>query len=196
MLSVAGPIADIVLLRGLLGEQPLRVGSVLPARVVDHQTLLLAGVRIPARIPSELALGEAIRVQVQEASAERFVLQVLPAQTPVAPATPAAAYALALPGGAQARVWVDPDSSADPSRPGGGRRSITLRFDSPSLGRLDFAIDLDAVAVSTAVNVVGGDPAAAARAAAPELETALSAATGRPTSVTVRERGETLDVRA
>ena len=198
MLSVAGPIADIVLLRGLFAErdEALHVGSVLSARVIDPHTLLLAGVRIPARIPPELAAGEAIRVQVQEISSERFVLQVVPQPAPPAPSVPAAAYAFALPGGAQARVHVDPEEASAAERGGGGRRSITLRFDSPALGRLDFAIDLDAGAVSSTVSVVAGDPAAAARAAAGELEAALSAATSRPASVSIRERGETLDVRA
>jgi hypothetical protein len=198
MLRVAGPIADIVLLRGLFAERPLTVGSVLPARVLDHQTLLLAGVRIPARIPAELAAGEAIRVEVQEVSAERFVLQVVAAPPPEAAVagTPTAAYALALPGGAQARVHVDPEASGEGGSAAAARRSITLRFDSPTLGRLDFAIDLDAGAVASTVHVTAGDPAAVARAAAPELEAALTQATSRPASVAIRERGETLDVRA
>jgi len=196
-LRVSGPIAYIVLLRGLLGEQPLRVGTVLPARVLDQHTLLLAGVRVPARLPAELDVGSALRVRVLEASSERFVLQALPAEVASpATATPAAAYALALPGGAQARVHVDEDGADEAGGGGTARSSITLRFDSPALGRLDFAIDLDAGAVASTVHVTAGDPAAVARAASGELESALSAATSRPASVTIRERGETLDVRA
>jgi hypothetical protein len=81
------------------------------------------GVRVPAQLPPELAEGDALRLRVAEAGAERVVLQV------VQPGAPSAAP--------------------------------------------------------------GATPPAAA-----ELRAALAAATGRTATVTVRDREETLDVRA
>jgi hypothetical protein len=201
MLSVSGPIVDLVLLRGVFSDTPLKTGTVLAARVLDREgprgTLLLGGVRVPASLPPDLAEGDALRVRVAEASAERIVLQVVQQGSPSAPAasTPPAAVAVPLPGGAVARV-MEEESGASGSGGASGRRSITLRFDSPALGRLDFVLDLDASAIAGTVHAVAGAPAELARAAAPELQSGLSNATGRPASVTIRERGETLDVRA
>ena len=199
---MAGPIADLVLLRGLFKDTTLRPGMILGARVLDRQgdrgTLLLNGVRVPAQLPAELAAGAALRVRVQEATAERISLQVVPPGSPLTPADPGvAAYALGLPGGAQAKLLVEPDAEGEEAaRGGGGRRSVTLRFDSPALGRMDFVIDLEAAAVSSAVHTTAGAPAALAQEASGELERALAAATERPAKVTVVPRGETLDVRA
>src|SRR5687768_8562986 len=168
MLSqMAGPIVDLLVLRGMFSDTTLRPGTVLAARVLDRQgdrgTLLLNGVRIPAKLPAELEAGAALRVRVQESTPERLSLQVVPPGSPLAPADPGvAAYALALPGGAQAQVLVDPDEGGEDGRGGGGRRSVTLRFDSPALGRLDFVIDLEAAAVSSAVHATAGHPAALA----------------------------------
>lgn len=199
---MAGPIVDLLVLRGVFTDTALRPGVVLSARVLDRQgdrgTLLLNGVRVPAQLPAELAAGAALRVRVQESTPERLSLQVVPPGAPLAPADPGvAAYALAMPGGAQAKLMVQPDASGDEGgRGGGGRRSVTLRFDSPALGRLDFVIDLEAAAVSSAVHATTGAPAALAQEAAPELERALTAVTDRPAKVTVVPRGESLDVRA
>ena len=203
MLSqMAGPIVDLLVLRGLFTDTALRPGAVLGARVLDRQgdrgTLLLNGVRVQAQLPPELAAGAALRLRVQESTAERISLQVVPPGSPLTPADPGvAAYALPLPGGAQAKLLVDPEASGEEGGGGGGeRRSITLRFDSPALGRLDFVIDLEAAAVAGAVHVPAGAPATLAAEAAPELERALTAATERPAKVTVMPRGESYDVRA
>jgi hypothetical protein len=202
MLSqMAGPIVDLVVLRGLFTDTALRPGAVLAARVLDRQgergTLLLNGVRIGAKLPPELAAGDALRVRVQESSPERISLQVVPPGSPLTPSDPSvAAYAMMLPGGAQAQVMVDPEAGQETAGRGAGRRSVTLRFDSPALGRLDFVIDLEAAAVSGKVHVPAGSPAELAAAAAPELERALTGALERPARITVLPRGETLDVRA
>jgi hypothetical protein len=73
---------------------------------------------------------------------------------------------------------------------------VTLRYDSPALGRLDLVLDLDAAAVTGVVHAAQGAPADRARAEAAVLRDALAGATGRPATVAVRERGESLDVRA
>lgn len=198
---MAGPIVDLVLLRGLFTDTTLKPGTVLAARVLEREgargTLLLNGVRIPAQLPSDLLEGDAFRVRIAEASAERVVLQIVQQGAPSAPPgqTPAAALALQLPGGAQVRV-LEEEGGGEAGGASAGRRSITLRYDSPALGRMDFVLDLEAQSVSGTVHATAGDPAARARAAAPDLQSGLSSATGRPATVTVREREETLDVRA
>ncbi|MEZ5120063.1 MAG: hypothetical protein R2736_00535 [Solirubrobacterales bacterium] len=68
---------DVVLLRGLLPEVPIRAGDVLPARVLGPGMLSLAGVRVAARLPEGLAEGARLRLRVQEAGAERVVLRVV-----------------------------------------------------------------------------------------------------------------------
>ncbi|HEV2812963.1 MAG TPA: hypothetical protein VGW10_06900 [Solirubrobacteraceae bacterium] len=195
---MAGPIADLVLLRGLFADTALRPGMVLAARVLERDgprgMLLLNGARVPAQLPPELVAGAALRVRVQEVSAERLTLQVLPATPPASPDAAAPTVGLPLPGGARFRVEPDePGTAAPDAAP--GRRTIALRFDSPALGRLDFLLAVDAESASARVEVAAG-AAEVARSAANELRDGLASATERPASVTVRERGETLDVRA
>src|SRR5690349_21455047 len=140
MLRVAGPISELLVLRGLFTDQPLRAGAVVAARVVEREgqrgTLLLNGVRLPAQLPENLAVGDALRVRVQEATPDRIVLQVV-AQNPQQQAAAAAAYGLVLPGGVHARVVEEREAQARGGAPR-APRTVTLRFDSPALGRLDF----------------------------------------------------------
>jgi hypothetical protein len=205
MLSVAGPIVDLVLLRGLFADTALRPGTVLAARVLERDgprgMLLLNGVRVPAQLPPQLAAGDALRVRVQEMTAERLTLQILApgAEAPAAGAAtagPGAAgvpFAMLLPGGARFRVDEGAaEAAAEGSAP--GRRSIALRFDSPALGRLDFLIDLDPDAATATVGVAAG-AADAVRSAANELRDGLAGATGRRGVVRVEPRAESLDVR-
>jgi hypothetical protein len=197
MLSVAGPIADLVLLRGLLADTALRPGTVLAARVLEREgqrgTLLLNGVRVPAQLPPGLDTGTALRVRVAEATAERVTLQVLPA--PDAGAAPQAAptVGIPLPGGARLRVDPDPPG-AEAAGGGPERRSIALRFDSPALGRLDLLIDLDRDVASATVGVAAGAEQTV-RSAANELRDGLAGATGRTGVVRIEPRAESLDVR-
>src|SRR3954454_7242211 len=81
---------QLVLLRSLLGELPLKPGTVVAARVIDARTIALAGVRMAATLPEGLEPGTAMRVRVREASGERLVLQVVgQAADPPADAAPA-----------------------------------------------------------------------------------------------------------
>src|SRR5881628_2700754 len=110
---------QLVLLRALAGmgarpqEQPLREGAVLPARVLKGGAIMLAGVRLAATLPPGLEPGALVRPKVREASTERLVLEVVeqapeaPAPAPAAPA-PVPTVAVALPGGAAARLLVEP----------------------------------------------------------------------------------------
>src|SRR5213080_2134472 len=120
---------QLVLLKALAGmgarpqELPLREGAVLPARVLKGGAIMLAGVRLAATLPPGLEPGALVRLKVREASAERLVLQVVEpspeapaAQVPGAAAAPVPTIAVALPGGAAARLLLegsDPDGGSD-----------------------------------------------------------------------------------
>jgi hypothetical protein len=135
-----------------------------------------------------------LRLRVEASGPERLHLRVVERVTPeAAPAAtvPTAAYALALPRGVQARVFVEEREA------GGGRataqaRSVVVRYDSPTLGRLDVRLEAGAAAI----HVAAGAPAERVAAAAGRLREALAGATGRPTQVTVHPRPETIDARA
>ena len=192
---MAGPIVDLVLLRGLFADTSLRPGLVLPAKVLERDgargLLLLNGVRVPAQLPPELAPGDVLRVRVQEVTAERLQLQVVHPDTPTDPAP--GTVGLPLPGGARFRV--EPEDAGAAGDPSSQRSAIALRFDSPILGRLDFLLEVDPESAGATVHTAPG-ASAIARSAANELREALADATERTASVTVREREETLDVRA
>lgn len=192
---MAGPIVDLVLLRGLFADTSLRPGLVLAAKVLERDgprgLLLLNGARVPAQLPPQLAAGDVLRVRVTEVTPERLALQVVPPDTPTSePAPPT--LGLPLPGGARFRV--DPDTTAQPGgvTPGSSAR-IRLRFDSPALGPLDFLLEVGPEIASATVHVATG-AAEVVGSAANELRDALAGATGRPATVRVEEHG--FDVRA
>jgi hypothetical protein len=193
---------NLVLLRGLLPNLSLTPGTMLTARVLDARTLSLAGVKLAAQLPEGVAGGQVLRLRVQEASTERIHLQIVETAARVggaeseqaaAPQVPPSAYQLALPGGAVARVHVEEREEAEGGKGGAGHaRSVVVRYDSPTLGRLDIRLD----ASSAAVHVSDGDPAARVRAAADQLRDALTEAGGAPVLVTVHPRAQTLNVQA
>lgn len=199
---------NLVLLRGLLPDLSLTPGTMVNARVLDARTLSLAGVRLAAQLPEGVAPGQVLRLRVAETSTERLHLRIVEtaagpggaaasASTPAAeqaaaPQVPPSAYQLALPGGAVARVHVEEREEAEGRKRGAPPRSVVVRYDSPTLGRLDIRLD----ASSAAVHVSDGDPAARVRAAADQLRDALTAAGGAPVLVTVHPREQTLNVQA
>jgi hypothetical protein len=187
---------NLVLLRGLLPDLTLTPGTVVTARILDARTLSVAGVKLAAQLPEGVAAGQVLRLRVQEASTDRIHLQIVePAAQPpaaAAPQVPPSAYQLALPGGALARVHVEEREEAEGGRGAGPARSVVVRYDSPTLGRLDIRLD----ASSAAVHVSDGDPAARVRAAADLLRDALTTAGGAPVLVTVHPRAQTLNVQA
>jgi hypothetical protein len=69
---------------------------------------------------------------------------------------------------------------------------VVVRYDSPTLGRLDVRLD----AQSAAIHVTDGDPALTVAEAAGALRDALMGATGQPVLVTVHPRSETVNARA
>src|SRR3954451_11442145 len=180
---------QLVLLKALAGmgaraqEQPLREGAVLPARVLKGGAILLDGVRMPATLPEGLEPGSLVRVKVREASTEKLVLQVI--EHVEAPATQAAAQAaqpvptiaVALPGGAAAQLLVQPDEDGGGSSGAPRARStVTLRYESAGLGRVDLALTLEGGAVRAVAHAPAGEVAERLRLASTDLRTGLSSA--------------------
>ena len=197
------PVA-LTMLRAVAPDVPLTVGSVLGARVLsregDRGTLLMLGARLAAQLPEGVQEGDRLRVRIQESSPERLVLKVLePADAPAAQpgAGLTALSPLALPGGATARLFVEPDEEHPGATGAKDRpRTVYLRYDSPVLGRIDVALTLTGEAIGAAIGLSAGEPARAARTGSAELQGALSAAAARPALVQVLARDETVDLRA
>lgn len=200
---MTAPVA-LTMLRAVAPDVPLTVGSILGARVLsregDRGTLLLLGARLAAQLPDGVKEGDALRVRVQEASAEKLVLKVVetpdapPAQTPAQLTT---LPPLALPNGAVARLFVEPDEDGGGAHGAEDRaRTVFLRYDSPTLGRIDIALTLTGDAIGAALQLSAGEPARAARGGSAALQGALAAAAARPALVQVLARDETVDLRA
>ena len=170
---------ELILLRTALASPALRPGAVVAARVIDRATISLLGARMAATLPDDVRPGDVLRLNVEEATPERILLQVVQQPPPVATA------AVMLPGGATARVIKDDEEEG--GAPGGSAtRAVTLRYDSATLGRLDIHLS----AAGATVHVSEGPPADAARAAAGELAGALRA------PVAVIARRSVLDAQA
>lgn len=202
--------ANLILLRGLIPELPMRPGDLLPARVFSRDTIVLAGVRVAAQVPDNLVTGQRLRLRVEEASQSKLLLrvvetsgteqQVLPPSVTADPLGDAmrAGLAVPLPGGQVARLFVDPDDAASGGggRGGGGLQRVTLRFEAAALGRVDLALEILPTAVAGTIHVAAGAAAERLGEHADELRAALAQATGRPASVSVRRRDESVDLRA
>ena len=191
----AVPIS-VVLLRGLLPDVKLTPGTVVMARVLDPRTINVAGVKLTAKLPEGVAEGQVLRLRVEEASTDRIHLKIV--ETPQAqaaeqaPQVPNSAYQVALPGGILARIHVEEREEAAGRKGAGPARSVVVRYDSPTLGRLDVRLD----AHSAAIHVSDGDPALTVAAAAGVLRDALAQAAGAPVQVTVHPRPQTVNVQA
>jgi len=198
---------QLVLLRSLLGELPLKPGAVMAARVIDARTIALAGVRMAATLPPDLEPGTNMRVRVREATGERLLLQVVgpPAheaseagQAAAAPQLVPLGAPIPLPGGATARLFVDPDEAGEESSGGAGprTRTVTLRYESAGVGRVDLALTVEPGAARAVAFGAAGDVAERLRSASGDLRAALMSTLERPASVDVIARAEVLDVQA
>jgi hypothetical protein len=167
--------AELILLRTTLPAPALRAGSVVVARVLENRMLSLAGARVAAALPDDVKPGDVLKLRVKDLAPERIVLQIVPDPPPAATAP------VALPGGATARIVEDEE-------PGGAtaKRAVVLRYDSPTLGRLDIRLST----AGATVHATEGPPAEAVRAAAGDLAAALNA------PVAVIGRRSALDARA
>src|SRR3954447_19195774 len=200
---------QLVLLRALAGmaraqETPLKPGMVLGARVLANGQLMLAGVRLAASLPPGLEPGAVVRLRVQEAGSERLLLQVVeqpqqPADTAAAAAAPqpVPTFAVPLPNGAAARRLIDPEAEEEAGgAPATVRSTVTLRYESAGLGRVDLALSLEPGVVRAVAHAPAGEVAERLRAGSGELRAMLSNALGRPASVDIVAHAETFDAAA
>jgi hypothetical protein len=190
------PLAvDLVLLRTAAPDLPIVVGRVLTARVVErngrHGILNLAGAIVTAELPDEVQEGDRLRLAVRETTAERVVLQQIPAHGPPPLAAGAAPPPRAqLPQGGAVEL-LGREGGGEPGAP----QELTLRVQLPSLGVVDLWLALDEHRVAARVALgEGALPAAHERSGA--LGAALAAAAGRPAEVTLVARADPLDVYA
>ncbi len=187
----------MLLLRSLQTPQlALTPGRALAARVVTADgagrgTLSIAGMVIEAELPTELHPGQDVRLVVREVSADRVVLTLSDQATPTA-----AAPAVPLPGGGTIRVAEPGEQSGGRGDSTGGSYTLTLRYDAPRLGPLDFQFTLTDGALSVAALLAPGEGLAAAQAQSDDLRQALTAAVNRTVTVTVSARREPLEVYA
>jgi len=186
---------------------------VVSGRVLDASTLLLEGVRMQAQLPGDVQPGQRLRLRVEQAGKDQLHLKIVsdPAtalehaahpegtaqvQNQRDPAAtqqiPVQAYALALPGGVEARVYVEADGEGVGGPERGGPKPIVLRYDSPSLGRMDVRLD----GQSAAIHVSAGEPAERVHGEAGTLRDALERVRGAAVQVTVHPRGETFNAKA
>jgi hypothetical protein len=176
------------ILRNQAPDLVLRLGSIVAARVLERHAgrglISIGNAILAAELPEQVKAGDRLSLQVHEATPDKVVLKLVredqPAQLPIS---------VPLPGGA--RVHVDPE--------GRGRdadHSVTLTYNSPSLGSFRFSLSLDRRAVAVTVRAAPGAPLEAAEQAATELREALARVTGRTAQVTVLPREDPVDLYA
>ena len=170
---MTAPVA-LTMLRAVAPDVPLTVGSILGARVLsregDRGTLLLLGARLAAQLPEGVKEGDALRVRVQEASAEQARAEGRRDARRAAPRRPGAAHDAAAARAAQRRGRAAVRRARRGRRRrrrvrGSGPNSSSLRYDSPALGRIDIALTLTGDAIGAALQLSAGEPARAARGA-------------------------------
>jgi hypothetical protein len=173
-------------------------------RHAGHGLLNLAGAVLVAELPDDVEAGQRMRLAVQDVTADKVVLRVVgdpsAAQPQQAPApNPGAASAqavpLPLPGEAQAFIQAVADESAG-NTAAGAAKAVTVRYDSPALGRLEVRLALGANGLVAGVGAGAGEPVQLAGEHAGELREALRRAMGVQVDVHVGLRRERVDLRA
>lgn len=164
-----------------------------------------------AQLPPDVQPGQRFRLRVEQSGTDRLHLRIIEqlpeagaaraataaaADQTQAPAqdaaqVPAQAYAMALPGGVEARVYVTEDGD-DPEAAERADRPIVLRYDSPTLGRLDVRLDRQSAAIHAPI----GEPSERIRGAIDELKASLERVQGHEVQVTLHPRPQTYDARA
>jgi hypothetical protein len=207
---------NAVLLRGIFPDLPLTVGSTMVGRVLErhqaHGLLNLAGAVLVAELPENVEAGARLRLAVSEVTADRIALRITgevgaqgaPAQqaapqaqqaqlgTPVAVPVPAGA-----PGAEAAQAFVQAIAEEPgPGDPAGRTKAVTIRYDSPALGRIEVRLALGANGLVAGVGAQAGEPIELAGEHAGELRSALAGALGVPVDVHVGLRRERVDFRA
>lgn len=191
-------LLDIALLRMLeTAEIKLVPGRALMARVIAREPsgrgqIAIAGVKIDARLPSDVRSGDELRLVVKDVTPERVTLTMAPI---------ALAAGAAPPPGVRAEDASEKVADREGGHGSGGgpaAQSVSLRFPAPTLGAIDLRLDLDpeSGALHATVALAEGEPVALARTRVEELRTALAVAAPGEVGVTLRARRDPLDVYA
>jgi hypothetical protein len=184
-----------LLLRAQAPDLVLRQGMTLAARVLEIRgrmgIISLAGTPLTAELPEQVAQGDRLRLTVAEVTPERVVLRMT--EQPQAPTPPAAQ--IPLPDGRQAAVHVE-EREARPGDADEDRHAVSITYESPSLGAIDFHLALAEGGVTAGVRASYGASFDLAEERAGALREAIAEATGRPASVTVVPRRDPLDLYA
>jgi hypothetical protein len=193
---IASVALDALMLRARFPELTLREGSAVVARVASRQegpngVIVLGGVPLRAELPPEVEAGQTLRLRVEEVTAERVTLKLVPPDTQAAAAPPPPP---AVPRPPELRIAEPPRR-----RPEGGdpeAAGVALTVDSAVLGRVRLRIDVGSGGVAAVVETPAGQPYELAVTAAADLEARLADRTGRPASVRVAPRREPFDAYA
>ncbi|MFT4034424.1 MAG: flagellar hook-length control protein FliK [Patulibacter sp.] len=138
----------------------------------------------PATAAATAALGATDGADATGPAAGATQAAPTPAQQAAANAVPWAV--IAMPGGAQARLWLDPEQNGDEQEQTCSRerlRTMVVRYDSPVLGRTDVVLRLDPAQLDATVLAPAGAALDAVRSAVPELRLALAGAVDRPVAI-------------
>ena len=196
------PIAvTAALLRAQLPDVPLREGATLMARVASrgeqHAVIVLAGIPVTAQVPPGVEAGATLKLKVHEVTPERVTLQIDPAGTqPAAPPLPSAGVGgVPLPQVPRAEVAVDEPPARRRDAGGEEVSTVSLAFNSPTLGRLDLRLELRGERLLAEVTTPAGAAHHIASAGAERLRAKLTEAGLEPT-VRVRPRHTPLDLYA
>jgi hypothetical protein len=195
------PLAvDASLLRAVLAtDVKLAIGRELMVRIAaitgdGRGVLSLAGMMLEAELPANVRAGDELRLQVRELTPDKVVLAIQddPRQQSATPPPPLIeAPRVPLPNGGS--VQVTERDAGGPLTAGDQTHTLSLRYDAPTLGAIDMQFTLTAGALSLALTVAPG-ALAALDEHTPRLADSLTAATERPTRVTVIPRREPLEV--
>ena len=193
------PLAvDAALLRTVLAtDVKLAVGRELMARVASvtaegRGVVSLAGVMLEAELPQNVHAGEELRLAVRELTPDKVVLQIREDTAPpqIAPLEPAR---IPLPGGGFVKVTERDAGGRAGSDPGDQTHTVSVRYDAPTLGRLDLHFTLSSGALALTIAVAPG-AYETADDHAPTLQSTLVDAITRPATVTIVPRREPVDV--
>src|SRR4051812_18610399 len=192
------PIAvAAALLRAQLPDVPLREGATLMARVASrgehHAVIVLAGIPVTAQVPPGVEAGATLKLKVHEVTSERVTLQIDPSGTqPATPPLPGAPTPAQVP---RAEVAVDEPPARRRDAGGEEVSTVSLAFNSPTLGRLDLRLELRGERLLAEVTTPAGPAHHIATAGAERLRATLTEAGLEPT-VRVLPRHTPLDIYA
>ena len=208
ILEVMEPLAvDLsTLVRALDNEIRIMPGRVLAARVIEvpdqngRGTLSLAGMILEAQLPRDVEHGQSrygvrmiegqtLRLTVHEVTPQRVVLTLGSSLTPEQMPS-----VVPLPGGASVTVDED-DQQTKATGKDGQTTTVSLRFNAPTLGRIDMRLNL-AEGTLRADVAVSSNVLERAGAVAPELRDSIATAASMPAEVSISARRDPLDVYA